>query len=81
MQIIKILSILIVNNMAIVRMKYSDGKKSLDYDVTNSVEQVFNAVEIFKYPDWIIPKLSTWRQFDIITEYSEFLIKTKLNTA
>lgn len=51
MQIIKILSRLIVNNMAIVRMKYSDEKKSLDYDVTNSVEQVFNAVEIFKYPD------------------------------
>ncbi|KAL0298280.1 UNVERIFIED_CONTAM: Stress-induced-phosphoprotein 1 [Sesamum radiatum] len=38
-EIIVLLSQIRVNSMAVVRMKYSDGKQPLDYDATSSVEQ------------------------------------------
>ena len=40
MQIIMLLSKIRINSMAVVRMKYSDVKQPLNYDLTSSVEQV-----------------------------------------
>ncbi|KAK6155982.1 hypothetical protein DH2020_010230 [Rehmannia glutinosa] len=46
-EIIMLLSKIRVNSMAVVRMKYSDGKQPLDYDVTSSVEQVQVAQAVY----------------------------------
>ncbi|KAI3458405.1 hypothetical protein Pfo_015068 [Paulownia fortunei] len=46
-EIVMLLSKIRVNSMAIVRMKYSDGKQPLDYDVTSSVEQVQVAQAVY----------------------------------
>lgn len=45
MQIIMLLSKIRINSMAVVRMKYSDVKQPVDYDLTSSVEQVIIAKE------------------------------------
>ncbi|KAL0321737.1 UNVERIFIED_CONTAM: Stress-induced-phosphoprotein 1 [Sesamum calycinum] len=46
-EIIVLLSQIRVNSMAVVRMKYSDGKQPLDYDATSSVEQVQVAQAVY----------------------------------
>ncbi|PIN26923.1 Histone-lysine N-methyltransferase [Handroanthus impetiginosus] len=46
-EIVVLLSQIRVNSMAIVRMKYSDGKQPLDYGVTSSVEQVQVAQAVY----------------------------------
>ncbi|KAK4433451.1 Stress-induced-phosphoprotein 1 [Sesamum alatum] len=46
-EIIVLLSQIRVNSMAVVRMKYSDGKQPLDNDATSSVEQVQVAQAVY----------------------------------
>ncbi|KAL0401057.1 UNVERIFIED_CONTAM: Stress-induced-phosphoprotein 1 [Sesamum latifolium] len=46
-EIIVLLSQIRVNSMAVVCMKYSDGKQPLDYDATSSVEQVQVAQAVY----------------------------------